>query len=146
MFFFLNFEPNPPTVTHQQKKVAVVKGKPIFYESERLKNARFDICAKLERFRPPKPLKCPIRLSVCWVFNNGKEGWRVERPDTDNLQKLLKDCLTATGFWKDDSYVVHEDVCKINSTGKHGILVRIEEEEEWKGGESWRRFMRTEPL
>ena len=30
----------------------------------------------------------------------------VTKPDTDNLQKLLKDCMTKCGFWKDDAQVV----------------------------------------
>ena len=30
----------PPTVTHQEKKVAVKNGKPIFYEPPELKDAR----------------------------------------------------------------------------------------------------------
>ena len=30
----------PPSVTHQEKKVMVVKGKPIFYEPDALKTAR----------------------------------------------------------------------------------------------------------
>ena len=29
--------------------------------------------------------------------------YRTTKPDTDNLQKLLKDCMTATGFWTDDA-------------------------------------------
>lgn len=32
--------------------------------------------------------------------------WRVTKPDTDNLQKMLKDCMTLTGFWNDDAQVV----------------------------------------
>ena len=30
------------------------------------------------------------------------------KPDTDNLQKLLKDCMTAVGFWVDDAQVCSE--------------------------------------
>lgn len=132
IWFFLNFEPNPPKTTHQQKKVAVVKGKPIMYEGEALKKARYDIMAKIEKFKPDKPLDVPVRLKVVWVFT-GKEGWRVQRPDTDNLDKLLKDCLTAQKFWRDDSYVVDEKSYKINlpKEYRHGILVKIEEEEPW---------------
>ena len=29
----------PPTVTHQEKKVSVIKGKPVFYEPSNLKGA-----------------------------------------------------------------------------------------------------------
>lgn len=108
-----------------------------------------DIVSKLARFAPKKPLCCPILLTVCWVFNKpNKVGWRVERPDTDNLQKLLKDCLTYCKFWKDDSYVVHENVYKINENEKHrhGIFIKIEEEEEWKDTEFWKNCMQVGPL
>ena len=35
----------PPTITHQEKKVNVVNGKPIFYEPEKLKTARQKLMA-----------------------------------------------------------------------------------------------------
>ena len=53
--------------------------------------------------------------------------YRVSRPDTDNLQKLLKDCMTKTGFWKDDSQVVIEQCTKINTHEKAGIIITVEE-------------------
>jgi len=37
----------PPTVTHQEKQVSVVKGKPIFYEPPELKAARAMLMAHL---------------------------------------------------------------------------------------------------
>ena len=47
------------------------------------------------------------------------------RPDTDNLQKLLKDCMTRTGFWRDDAQVCREDVTKRWSREKPGIRIRV---------------------
>ena len=35
----------PPTVTHQEKKVHVVNGKPVFYEPQELKSARQKLTA-----------------------------------------------------------------------------------------------------
>ena len=46
----------------------------------------------------------PLSLTVEWriATKTHREGaYRVTRPDTDNLQKLLKDCMTAAGFWQD---------------------------------------------
>ena len=34
----------PPTVTHQEKQVRVVNGKPKFYEPQELKTARSEVC------------------------------------------------------------------------------------------------------
>lgn len=60
--------------------------------------------------------------------NDGKNGdWRVTKPDTDNLQKLLKDCMTKCGFWKDDAQVVRETVEKRWSDEPTGIYIEITE-------------------
>ena len=44
----------PPTVTHQEKKVSVIKGKPVFYEPYNLKDARLKLMSHLARFVPSK--------------------------------------------------------------------------------------------
>ena len=56
-----------------------------------------------------------VRLLVKWCFPRGQHEdgeYRTTRPDTDNLQKLLKDCMTAVGFWRDDAQVSSEIVEK----------------------------------
>ena len=105
----------PPTVTHQEKKIRVVNGKPIVYEPYELKAARAKLTAHLARHKPEEKMRGPIELSVTWCFpaKNGKPGWRITKPDTDNLQKLLKDCMTHVGFWKDDAQVCCETIKKI---------------------------------
>ena len=65
-----------------------------------------------------------------WCFlDDGKHGngtYRITKPDTDNLQKLLKDCMTRVGFWEDDALVASEIVEKFWSQVP-GIYIRIEE-------------------
>ncbi len=46
--------------------------------------------------------------------------------DTDNLQKMLKDCMTEVGFWNDDAQVVVEHVEKLWSDEPTGIAIEIE--------------------
>ena len=46
--FFLSMQ--PPTVTHQEKQVHVVNGKPVFYEPAELKAARAKLRAHLAAF------------------------------------------------------------------------------------------------
>lgn len=48
------------------------------------------------------------------------------KPDTDNLQKLLKDCMTARGFWKDDAQVASE-ICEKFWAERPGIYICVEE-------------------
>lgn len=111
--FFMAFK--PPTTTHQQKAVRVVNGKPVFYEPIKLKEARRTLTGFLLMNKPGTPLKGPVELQVCWIWNGKghRDGeWKVTKPDTDNLQKLLKDCMTACGYWQDDAQVVSETVQK----------------------------------
>ena len=124
--FFLDLV--PPRVTHQQKKVAVVGGKPRFYEPERLADARRRFLLFLAPYRPASPWEGPVRLCTRWQFPRGKRkaGWKTTRPDTDNLQKLLKDCMTQAGFWKDDAQVVSETAQKVWAQ-RAGIWIKAEE-------------------
>ena len=119
----------PPTATHQEKQVRVVKGKPVFYEPPELKAARSKLTAHLAGHKPEKPMKGAVRLLVRWCFPRGEHQngeYRVTKPDTDNLQKLLKDCMTAVGFWKDDAQVASE-VCEKFWAEIPGIYIRAEE-------------------
>lgn len=118
----------PPTVTHQEKKIHVVKGKPVPYEPPELVDARAKLEAHLSQHRPEQPYTAGVRLIVKWCFPRGrhKDGeYRITKPDTDNLQKLLKDCMTAVGFWKDDALVASE-ICEKFWAEIPGIYIRIE--------------------
>ena len=125
--FFLPMR--PPTATHQEKQVRVVNGKPVFYDPPQVRNARAKLTAHLGAYRPQRPMEGALRLVVKWCFPRGehKDGeYRTSRPDTDNLQKLLKDCMTAVGFWKDDAQVASE-VCEKFWAEIPGIYIRAEE-------------------
>ncbi|MCK3937262.1 RusA family crossover junction endodeoxyribonuclease, partial [Streptococcus suis] len=71
----------------------------------------------------------PIRLTVKWLFPRTKKSqhgqYKTTKPDTDNLQKLLKDCMTAVGFWEDDAQVASEVVEKFWSD-QVGIYIKVE--------------------
>ena len=121
----------PPTITHQEKQVHVVNGKPVFYEPAELKRARQKLIGHLAKYKPEDILEGPLELVTKWCFPRGKQSqgsYRISKPDTDNLQKLLKDCMTTVGFWKDDALVAREITEKF--WGIHpGIYVKIEEVE-----------------
>ena len=120
----------PPTKTHQQKKVRVEKGKPIFYEPAELKAVRSKLMAHLARHVPEQPYTTAVRLITkwCWPANaKRKDGeYKATRPDTDNLQKMLKDCMTDVGFWTDDALVASEITEKFWAKVP-GIYICIEE-------------------
>ena len=129
MDFFV--EMRPPTATAQEKKVSLVNGRPVFYDPAPVKAARKLLIGSLIVHKPDQPITGPVALNVVWLFPRGKSHkhgeWRVTRPDTDNLQKLLKDCMTRCGFWKDDAQVVREAVEKRWSDDPTGIYIEITE-------------------
>lgn len=118
-----------PTVTHQEKQVHVVNGKPVFYEPEELKAARAKLLAHLGQHVPKERYIGPVRLITKWCFpvlgkhQNGE--YKTSKPDTDNLVKLLKDVMTELHFWKDDAQVASEITEKFWSD-LPGIYVKVE--------------------
>ncbi|MCD8107280.1 MAG: RusA family crossover junction endodeoxyribonuclease [Oscillospiraceae bacterium] len=131
MKFFI--EMIPPTVTAQMKKVRVVRNKPIYYDPPKVKEAKKAFCYHLTKYKPPAQLKGAVSLKVVWLFPKGKSHkdgeWRITKPDTDNIEKLLKDCMTKVGFWKDDSQVAREVIEKRWSDEPYGIEIEVEEME-----------------
>lgn len=128
MEFFMPMK--PPTVTHQEKKVHVVKGKPVMYEPPQLRAARAKLTAHLAQHKPDQSMTGALRLVVKWCYPLGAKHtpgtYKTTRPDTDNLQKLLKDCMTDVGFWRDDAQVASEIVEKFWTTVP-GIYICVQE-------------------
>lgn len=118
----------PPTVTAQEHQIAVRNDKPVFYDPPELKDARSKLTAHLAKHRPDIPYSEAVRLIAKWCFPRGahRDGeYKTTQPDTDNLQKLFKDCMTKCGFWEDDAIVASE-ICEKFWAEITGIYVRIE--------------------
>lgn len=132
--FFMEME--PPTATAQEKQVRIVAGHPQFYEKAAAKAAKKMLMAELMQHKPDQPLEGPVKLSVTWFFAKRKADRflgimpKDTKPDTDNLQKGLKDCMTKVGFWKDDAQVAMEKAVKYWTSGTPGIRVEIREWED----------------
>ncbi|MBO4579264.1 MAG: RusA family crossover junction endodeoxyribonuclease [Clostridiales bacterium] len=105
----LNFD-KIPTATLQQKKAALVNGHIIMYEPDNVKKAIIEYEWRLKRYRPKVPIEGPLRVEITWMFGTKTKkkhlAPRIERPDLDNMAKLLLDRMTKLGFWKDDSQIV----------------------------------------
>lgn len=120
----------PPTKTHQMKKVRVVNGKPIFYEPAELKAVRVKLQGHLSKHVPEEKYTGAVRLITKWCFpitgdrNDGQ--YKTTKPDTDNLQKMLKDVMTDLGYWTDDALVASEVTEKFWAKVP-GIYICIEE-------------------
>lgn len=120
----------PPTKTHQQKKVKVVNGKPVFYEPAELKAVRVKLQGHLAGHVPEQEYTGAVRLITKWCFpitGKHQDGeYKGTKPDTDNLQKMLKDCMTDLCFWTDDALVASEIIEKFWAA-RPGIYIKIEE-------------------
>ena len=129
----------PPTTTAQMHKVGVRNGKPYFYDPPEVKDTKQKLMAHLCQHVPDEPMEGPLMLTVDWIWPaNAKHkhnSWRDTKPDTDNLQKLLKDCMTELGFWKDDAQVVVETICKYYSNDIAGICIILNKAKPLGGGE-----------
>lgn len=129
MHFFMKMR--PPTATAQEHSVKVIKGRPVFFDPPNVRDAKEMLVGHLVKNKPEVPIEGAVELTVLWLFPKGKSHrhgeWRTTRPDTDNLQKLLKDCMTQVGFWKDDAQVVSEKVQKRWSAEPTGIYIEITE-------------------
>lgn len=120
---------DPPTTTAQMKKIGIAHGKPYVYTPDNVRVAKGEMVRHLRPFKPASPLTGPLELRVGWLFpakgRHKHNEWRITKPDTDNLEKLLKDCMTELGFWNDDAQVVSEHVEKLWSKDPIGIEIEI---------------------
>lgn len=122
----------PPTATHQEKKVRIVKGKPQFYEPDNLIAARAKLTAHLGQHVPKKKYMGALRVTVKWLFPFSEDSkhfdgeWKKTKPDTHNMNKLPFDIMTDLGFWKDDAIVASEIIEKFWAKSP-GIYIRIED-------------------
>ncbi|HBW13804.1 MAG TPA: RusA family crossover junction endodeoxyribonuclease [Proteiniclasticum sp.] len=121
----------PPTVTHQQKQVHVVKGKPIFYEPDDLEAARAKLMAHLGQHIPERKLKGPLRLTVKWCFpliKGKRDGqYKDTKPDAGNSNKLLEDCMEALGYLQVGDQQFSSVIIEKFWARIPGIYIKIEE-------------------
>lgn len=129
----------PPTATAQQKGERVVGGYIHHYKKKNVAAAEAILRDALLPYVPVEPITDqPIYFTVRWMFpypksarkhQPGRKRWKITRPDTDNLNKLLKDVMTDMGFWKDDALICQEIICKIYDD-EPGIWISIRTVEE----------------
>lgn len=122
-----------PTVTDQEHRIGVNKAnKGYIYKDEKLKAARMKLKDSIAACNTPSNMISgkPIRLMVKWLFPiKGKHfdgEYKISKPDTDNLMKMLKDVMTELHFWKDDALVASEISEKFYAE-KPGIFIVIQE-------------------
>ena len=87
------------------------------------------IAAAAQSLRPQQPITTPVRLDLVLRFprpqthyRTGRHAaelrpdaptWHTAKPDRDNCEKAIMDCLTMLSFWKDDSQVCCGEIRKV---------------------------------
>lgn len=120
----------PPRSTAQEKQYTVKNGKVRVYETANAKAAKQLLRLVLAPHAPREPLTGAIGLDVMWRFAyKGRAHYdgeyKTTRPDTDNLDKALKDVMTQLGYWSDDALVAREHIVKIWHKSRPGLFIRI---------------------
>ena len=125
----------PPTATAQQKGECIRGGYIHHYKKHKIAAVEAVLRDALLPYVPEEPITDkPIYFGAIWEFpypksakkhQPGKFRQKFTRPDTDNLNKLLKDVMTDMGFWKDDALISAEFIEKVYSD-EPGILILIE--------------------
>lgn len=124
------FEPmRIPSATHQEKHVAVKNGKPHFYEPANVRDARASYMAHFGQHAPKQPMEGALCLCVAFEYHKDMASdqieWKTTKPDTDNMIKMVKDCMTQLGYWHDDAQVCLENIQKLYHKYQEGIYVKV---------------------
>ena len=87
--------------------------------------------------RPSEPISGPVRVDLWFYFKRPKRLCRkkdpacalphTSKPDRDNLEKAVLDCLTQDGWWHDDAQVCEGGVRKLYhpKEGWPGLVAEI---------------------
>ncbi|MFR2117436.1 MAG: RusA family crossover junction endodeoxyribonuclease [Subdoligranulum sp.] len=131
MQFFIPMQ--PPTTTHNAKHCMPLCAAASHCAAARQPGAESHPCQAARLPGPlctAYPLQWPgaavgqVAVSTDGRHNDGE--WRTTKPDTDNLEKALKDEMTRLHFWRDDAFVCSEVVEKFWADTP-GIFIKVVE-------------------
>lgn len=99
-----------------------INGKARMFNPGTAEHWKSQIAKSVQDYLPDQPHEGPMIVSMSFYFKRPKSHftkkgkltksaqaekmYHTSKPDFDNLEKAVSDCLTEIGFWKDDSQVV----------------------------------------
>ena len=129
---------NPPKTT-AQATTRIFKnkytGKMFIGKTNKGGSIREELMFLLRPYVPTKPFEKPLKVTIEWGYGYlknirkkdiGKIIPCITRPDVDNIEKFLFDCMTRLGYWKDDS-IIYDVRFRKFYTENAGIGIKIEE-------------------
>lgn len=122
-----------PSGTAQMKRMNRKTG--VFFESEAVKASRMEYTLKLKKNAPTMPMTKAVCVNVWFRYgtkDKKKQGsYKTTKPDCDNVVKLLLDCMTDCGYWKDDAQIVSLGIVKSWARSEQSsIAIDIQERRE----------------
>ncbi len=132
----------PPKTTSQQKGAFRCGNGIRFFKKAKVKAAEHDLLLLLQaekmRARSKEDFTdgnaVRVYIKFCYPYLASEKKWVVDgrhqvfintRPDVDNLVKMVNDCITRLGWWKDDGQVAILRVMKMRGPKPH-ISIDIE--------------------
>lgn len=123
---------NPPTTTHQSKKIVTIRKKgggqfSKLADDKPLVEVRKHYAVMLAGSWHKEPITEPVVLVIEYHFPILKAasvaerqgGWMTSKPDLSNLTKTLEDALVDAGILIDDNLVVSQVVTKVRAVDPH---------------------------
>lgn len=131
------------------KQISAGKWQARVYDSGTAEGWKSSIAIEARPHVPPVPFSGPIALRVVFFMPRPQRHYKpngtirdtaphfhTSKADADNLGKAVKDCLTALGFWRDDSQICDERFVKQYCYTAPGASITIREPVAETGGDS----------
>lgn len=101
--FWISVE--PPTTTHNDLVTSVNKktGKAFIRKSDKLHEVEASLEARIAPNRPEEQFHgaCEISMCICYQADaKHPKGFKITKPDNDNLEKTIFDVLERLGFFE----------------------------------------------
>lgn len=141
--FFVQGTPKPqPRPRAFARQIAPGKWMARAYDAGTAEGWKSQIAEAAKPFIPEAPWTGPIRLLVTFNMPRPKAHFRsngtlkdsaphhhIIKPDSDNLIKAVRDCLTLLSFWRDDCQICNEHVMKTYAVADYpgGASITIQE-------------------
>lgn len=97
-----------------------------YFKSQRLQQTEDFYLNELRSYAPTSPITGAVSLSIDFDYftptKKRRGKWKTTRPDCDNVEKLLTDCMTKLGFWLDDAQVARLVVNKRYSNSEQAQI------------------------
>lgn len=95
----------PPTTTHNDLEPAINRktGKAFIRKSTALKEIEAKLESHLACHKPEEPFSGAVEITMCVCYQADEKhpkGLKITKPDNDNLEKTIYDCLERLGYFE----------------------------------------------